>query len=513
MSEPEPRDRSALRRPLRVAGLVAALALAFAVGYAVRWGCAPARETGPGPSAATEEAETSAVWTCSMHPQIRQPAPGRCPICDMDLVPVAETDAGTGGGERRLTVTPEARTLMEIQTAPVERRFPTAEIRLVGKVAYDETRLQDITAWVPGRLDRLFVDYTGVPVNKGDHMVLLYSPELLSAQEELLQARKAVEDLRASDVSVMRETAEATVQAAREKLRLWGLKPEQIEAIERGGTPSDHMTIYAPVGGTVVARHAEEGQYVQTGTRIYTIADLSHVWVKLDAYESDLAWLRYGQDVTFTSEAYPGEAFTGRIAFIDPVLDETTRTVKVRVNAANPEGKLKPEMFVRAVVRAQVAAGGRVMDPDMAGKWICPMHPGVVKAGAGRCDICGMDLVTTESLGYVPVDRAETEMPLVIPASAALVTGTRAVVYREVPDADSPTYEGLEVDLGPRAGDVYIVRGGLSEGDRVVTNGNFKIDSELQIRARPSMMAPEEDGGTGGGAGAGHQHGATHRHE
>jgi len=353
-------------------------------------------------------------------------------------------------------------------------------------------------------LDRLFVNYTGVPVQKGDHLVNLYSPELLSAQEELLQSLRAVKDLEASDVSIVRETAQATVEAVREKLRLWGLTAEQIAAIESRGAASDHVTIYAPIGGIVVQKDALEGLYVDTGTRIYTIADLSEVWVKLDAYESDLEWIRYGQTVEFASVAYPGQTFTGTIAFIDPVLDEKTRTVKVRVNAANPDGKLKPGMFVRALVRSEVATGGRVMAPDLAGKWICPMHPDVVKDAPGACDICGMPLVTTESLGYVAAEPTDADKPLVIPASAPLVTGTRAVVYVEVPGAEKPTFEGREVVLGSRAGDWYIVRSGLAEGERVVVRGNFKIDSALQIQAKPSMMNPE-----GGAPPPVHEHGAA----
>jgi len=216
------------------------------------------------------------------------------------------------------------------------------------------------------------------------------------------------------------------------------------------------------------------------------------VWVYLDAYESDMMWIRYGQEVEFETEAYPGEVFAGTISFIDPVLNAKTRTVKLRVDVENPDGKLKPEMFVRAVVRAKVAQGGRVMDEAMAGKWICPMHPDVVKDGAGSCDICGMDLVTTESLGYVKVD-APKEAPLIIPASAPLITGKRAVVYVQLRDKEKPTYEGREVVLGPRAGDYYIVKSGLDEGEIVVTKGNFKIDSALQIRAKPSMMNPKPE--------------------
>jgi len=508
------------RTVLRWIGVVTAIALAFAVGYLVRWGCAPAQHPAEAPSApakgvsaAEEHAHAEpTVWTCSMHPQIRRSKPGLCPICGMKLIPV-ETGAAEVGAAPRLTVSEEAARLMDVETAPVERRFVTAEVRMVGKVDYDETRLAYITAWVPGRLDRLFVDYTGVPVKKGDHMVYLYSPELLSAQEELIQALAAVKSLERSGVDILRETTAATVDAAREKLRLLGLTPEQVAEVERTGKAADHVTIYAPAGGIVVEKNVLEGMYVDTGTRIYTIADLSEVWVKLDAYESDLAWVRYGQKVEFTSVAYPGQPFAGTIAFIDPVLDEKTRTVKVRVNAANPDGKLKPGMFVTALVRSDVATGGRVMAPDLAGKWICPMHPDVVKDAPGSCDKCGMPLVTTESLGYVAAEPTDADRPLVIPATAPLITGTRAVVYVAVPGAEKPTFEGRQIVLGSRAGDWYLVREGLAEGERVVTRGNFKIDSALQIQAKPSMMNPE-----GGGPAPGHDHGPAapdggHAHE
>jgi Cu(I)/Ag(I) efflux system membrane fusion protein len=158
-------------------------------------------------------------------------------------------------------------------------------------------------------------------------------------------------------------------------------------------------------------------------------------------------------------------------------------------------------MFVKALVKTNVAASGKVMDPRLAGKWICPMHPSVIKDEPGKCDICEMPLVRTESLGYVSAEPQESEKPLVIPVTAALVTGTRAIVYVEVPNTDKPTYEGREIVLGPRAGNYYIVRNGLEEGQRVVTRGNFKIDSALQIQAKPSMMTPE-----GGGGSSGHMH-------
>jgi Cu(I)/Ag(I) efflux system membrane fusion protein len=482
-------------------GVVLLVVIAFVAGALMRGGREPEQNARTPESSIGVEATKQEIqlWTCAMHPQIKLPEPGQCPICGMDLIPVESGEDETEG-LRELSVSEHSAKLMEIETAPVERKFVTAEIRMVGKVDYNETRVSDISAWVPGRLDRLFVDYTGVPVRKGDHMVYLYSPELLSAQEELLQAIQSVKNLRGSDVSMIREMSKATVDAAREKLRLWGLTSKQIAQIEKRGKASDHMTIYSPSSGIVIHKHAQEGMYVKTGTKIYTIADLSQVWVRLDAYESDLIWLRYGHNVEFTAESYPGEVFKGTISFIDPILNQATRTVKVRVNVGNPEMKLKPGMFVRAVVSAKVASSGKVMEAALAGKWICPMHPEEVKGSAGNCSICEMPLVRTESLGYVGVDPEKADKPLVIPASAPLITGKRAVVYVVVLDREKPTYEGREIVLGPRAGDYYLVRRGLNEGERVVTKGSFKIDAELQIRAKPSMMSPE------GGAAGGHAH-------
>lgn len=332
-------------------------------------------------------------------------------------------------------------------------------------------------------------------------MVELYSPELLSAQEELIQAARGLEDLSKSNLQSLRNSARGTVESARDKLRRWGLTAEQIAAVERSGNASENVTIYSPASGVVIHRNAQEGMYVDIGTRIFTIADLDAVWVQLDAYESDLQWLRYGQPVSFTTEAFPGETFQGLVSFIDPVLDPQTRTVKVRVNVDNTDGRLKPEMFVRATVLAQFARGGKMIEKSLIGKWVSPMHPEIIKDKPGQCDICGMDLVPAESLGYS--NTADSSAPLVIPATAPLLTGTRAVVYVEVQSSNRPTYVGKEVVLGPRAGSDYVVESGLSEGDLVVVSGNFKIDSALQIQAKPSMMNPD-----GGGSGGGHDHGA-----
>lgn len=419
------------------------------------------------------------IWTCSMHPQIRRSEPGSCPICGMDLIPVSQ--GGDEGGPWQLSLSKYARKLADIQTAMVERKPIAHEIRMVGKVAYDEKRVGEITAWVPGRIDRLFVDYTGIEVRKGDHMVELYSPDLITAQQELRQALRSVK----SGPQSIRKASRSRLKAARKKLALLGLSSEQIETIENQETPPDHLTIESPMAGVVIRKHVKEGSYIKTGTPIYTVADLRRVWIVLDAYESDIAWLRYGQEVEFAVEAYPGEAFIGRIVFIDQILNPKTRTVKVRIDMPNPDGKLKPNMFVRAVVQAMISTSGKVIDPSLAGKWISRMHPEIVKDEPGSCDVCGMPLVKAEELGFVPADMSE--LPLIIPVSAALVTGERAVVYVAT-DEEGGIYEGREIVLGPEAGEYYVVQSGLREGELVVVNGAFKIDSELQIRAKYSMM-------------------------
>lgn len=471
---------------------VAVVVLAFVVGLLMRGGDeAPPRKAA---TSGTAPAGKTQMYTCSMHPQIRLPDPdARCPICGMELIPVRD-DAG-GGGPRQLSMSEGARELAEIRTTPVERRIVVKEVRLVGKVGYDETGMRTITAWVPGRLDRLYIDYTGVAVRKAAPMVYMYSPELLVAQDALLKAERAYDEMKHSEASARNlEMQAGTVTALAERLRLWGLTDEQVDEIRKRGTASDHMTILSPISGIVIRKEAVEGDYVKTGQKIYSIADLSRVWVYLDAYESDLAWVRYAQEVEFEAEAYPGEAFRGRISFIDPFLDEKTRTVKVRVTVDNADGRLKPGMFVRARIHAKLAEGGGIVEPALAGKWISPVHPEIVMDEPGNCPICGTPLVSAESLGYVGPDA---RAPLVVPATAPLRTGKRAVVYVKVPDAARPTFDGREIVLGPRTQEYYIVESGLEEGEQVVTHGAFKIDSALQILAKPSMMSPPEDGSEG----------------
>ncbi len=453
--------------------LILALITGVALGALVFRGGSHDHATESGGAATSAKAE---VWTCSMHPQVQAPKSGLCPICAMALIPLSEL--GGGGEGREYSMSPAAKVLAGISTTEVVRRFPEAQVRLYGTVAYDETRQQMIAARFPGRIDQLYVDYQGIRVREGDHLGEIYSPELLTAQSELLSAKRF-------------NNADA-LGIARDKLRLWGFSASRIAEIEASGKTSDQLMIDAPATGIVTQKNVKEGEYVMTGMPLFTINTLDQLWVLFDAYESDKPWLRFGQKISFTAEAIPGEIFEGLISFIAPELDPKTRTVKVRVNFENPDEVLKPGMFVRGIVSAQVAGSGRVIDPSLAGKWISPMHPEVVKDGPGQCDVCGMDLVPAAELGY-SVAGAEGDAPLVIPVSAVLNTGKRSVVYVEKPNAEEPTYEGREILLGARAGEVYLVEAGLKIGERVVSEGAFAIDSALQIQARPSMMLPGEE--------------------
>lgn len=472
--------KSLRRTPRKILGFLIPLTLFFA-GW---WLGLPPADKSEHNHGAEEVGET---WTCSMHPQIRQPGPGLCPICNMDLIPLTESGEG---GLRELSISDEASALLDIRVAPVVRAPAEAEVHLFGRIAYDERKVTTITSRVGGRLDRLFVDFTGTMVKDGDHLAEIYSPDLLVAQRELIESRRGLNSAVAGGSDVVRETRRRLLDAAREKLRLLQFTEKQIGLIEESKTPVDHLTLYAPQAGIVTEKMVNEGQYVKTGDPLFKMADLSTVWLMLEAYESDLQWLRYAQNVRFQVEALPGRTFEGRIAFINPDLDPLRRVTSVRVNVENPSLKLKPGMFAKAKVISPTSADGRVLDPSLAGKWVSPMHPEIVKDGPGQCDICGMDLVPAEQLGFIP-DASAAKEPLLVPTSAVLRTGDRAVVYVRLVGGEGPSFEGREIVLGPLVGARYIVEAGLNEGDLVVTQGAFKLDSELQIRAKPSMMNPD----------------------
>jgi len=390
--------------------------------------------------------DTETIWTCSMHPQIQLPESGQCPICFMDLIEVKKEKSAGRNSLRQISFDHRARKLAAVEVQVVKRGAAVREVRMVGRVDYDETRLGTITSWVNGRIDKLFVDYTGSHVRRGQAMVKIYSPELLTAQAELIQASVAFKRTEQSDNEIIRKTAKRTLEASREKLRLLGLGHKQLQAIEKQGKPTDHITLTAPLSGIVIRKDVNEGMYVKTGSPIYTLADLDQLWVVLEAYESDIQAISLGQQVRFSVESYPGTAFQGKVAYIDPLVNNATRTVRVRLNVDNRDANLKPGMFVRATA-------------------------------------------------FISSVAESEDAPLLIPVSAALITGKRALVYVQTPGKPGE-YTGRELVLGARQGEFYQVKSGLYEEELVVTRGNFKIDSAIQLQARPSMMNPyfEEEG-------------------
>jgi len=468
-----------LKSPRSLLSLILPLAL-FLGGW---WFGLPSDNSVDGSSSALSDE----VWTCSMHPQIRQPNPGLCPICNMDLI-LLQDDGG--GGLREVAVSAEAAALLDLRVTPARHAPAEANLKLFGKIAFDERRITTVTARMGGRLDRLFVDFTGALVRKGDHLAEIYSPELFVAQKELISSKNAFDRLDDSSSSAVRNTRSRILESARERLRLLQLSEEQIRSIEKKAEPSPTLQIDSPQDGIVVEKVVNEGDYVKTGDAILRVADLSAVWLQVEAYESDLPWIRYGQDVEFSVDSIPGETFHGRVAFIDPELDPMRRIASVRVNVDNSKRLLKPGLFAKVRIASRMTAYVRVIDPQLADKWISPMHPEIVKDGPGQCDICGMDLVPAKSLGFVNEDDPHSD-PLLIPRSAVLQTGDRALVYVRLPEKSEPVFEGRQIVLGPVVGREFIVREGLSEGELVVSRGAFKLDSELQIKGRPSMMNAE----------------------
>ena len=298
------------------------------------------------------------------------------------------------------------------------------------------------------------------------------------AQKELLEAA--------------RSGSSGLMSSSREKLRLWGLSASQIKQIEKTGRVSDALTLRASIGGTVLKKHVNEGEYVKTGSKIYDVANLDRLWFVADVYESDISKLFYGQKAQFVTEAYPGEWFDAVITFIDPVVDPRSRTVRVRGIVDNSHRKLKPDMLAKATIDVNYSTTGPVQDSTIKDLYVSPMHPEEFSAKPGKCPICQMPLKKASELGLAR--PASSKKPLLIPASAPLITGKRAIVYVKVPDRPG-VYESRVVHLGAKVGDFYVVKHGLHEGEHVVTKGNFKIDSAMQIQAKPSMMQPK--GGSG----------------
>ena len=386
-------------------------------------------------------------------------------------------------GEGTLHIAEAAQDRAGLETALVERRELKHLLRAFGKIGYNETGRATITSRVEGYVENLFVNFTGVEVKKGDHLVEIYSPDLAVAQRELLLGRNDPTD-------------KTLLVAARKKLERGGLLPEQIDEFLRNGKVTERVTLMAPMGGTVTEKMVVQNSMVKPGEMLYKLANLDSVWLYLDIYEYELGMLRYGQEVTASTESYPGENFTGRVWFINPTLSEETRTVKVIVSLQNGERKLKPGMFVSAQVKVPLLADGTAAPSGVEGRWSCPMHPQVLRDAAGPCPVCQMALVQIPGEAVA----AKREQVLAIPVTAVLDSGTRKLVHVAMGD---DVYRPVEVKLGPRSGDSYPVRDGLKEGDRVVVRGNFLLDSQFQIAGLPSLFYPKGQAPSAGHSGHG----------
>jgi Cu(I)/Ag(I) efflux system membrane fusion protein len=417
-------------------------------------------------AAATAAAPAEArkpLYQCPMHPSITADHPSDCPICGMKLVevkggaaerkvafyrspmdpkqtspvprqdekgmdylPVYEDEAkGSSGVEGLATVQidPARQQLIGLRTAPVTGGPVGGSWRTVGRVAVDETRVHHVNVKVEGYVEHVHVDFVGKPVRRGEPLFSLYSPELLSVQSEYLLALKTRKALGGGSLA---GSGDELVQAARERLKLWDVPESVIEELERTGKPQKTLTMVSPISGVVTKKDVVHGHKLTAGDMPYEITDLSEVWVLADVYESDLARTRVGMPATLSLQAFPGETFTGRVLFIDPVLDPKTRTAKVRIAFANPRGELRPEMFGEVTLRARAREGLR------------------------------------------------------IPSDAVIDSGTRKVVFLSLGDGK---FQPREVEVGASDGDHVEVVSGLEAGQQVVVRANFLVDSESRLKA------------------------------
>jgi RND family efflux transporter MFP subunit len=434
----------------------------------------------------SSEGAASETYTCPMHPQIRQPGPGRCPICGMALVPA--TSAGADLDQLAVNIEPAQRRLANIETAEVTKQPVTSTLRTIGAIEIDESRQATIASYISGRVERLFADYTGVVVEKGDHLAVVYSPQIYSAQVEYIEARRTLNRARGNALASIRDVQNQIVEDSRQRLVELGMTEDQIAELEASDQAKSRLTIYAPMGGTVIEKLAEDGKYIDAGEPIYRIANLSTVWLMLELYPEDASRIRFGQRVEAELTSLPGKKLTGRVAFIDPRVDRSNRTVGVRVEFTNESGELRPGDYAHATIEIPIGPQGQVYDSELAGKWISPMHPQIIRDGPGDCPICGMKLVPTSRYGYseVPVER---EASITVPRSALLMAGEHSVVYVET---EPGRFELRNVELGPILTDQAVILDGLEPGEQVATSGNFLIDSQMQLAGKPSLIDPTQ---------------------
>ena len=387
---------------------------------------------------AARSGEVAEQWTCPMHPSVIRSAPGQCPICGMDLVPLEAEGPAEGGieGHGVVEISSEKQQLIGVVTTPVERRSLERVVRTVGRVTVDETRLADVNAKVEGWIEKLYVEETGKLVQRGERLLAIYSPELVSTQEEYLLALRSRERTAESPFEEVRRSGESLLEAARERLRLWDISEAEIERLEETGKAKKALTLHAPATGYVLEKHAVEGMRVTPGMMLYRLADLSRVWVEADVYEYEAPLVEVGQEARLTIPSRPGPGWPGRVAYVYPTVEVRTRTLKARLECENRGMLLKPDMYVDVEILA-------------------------------------------------PAEDA-----LAIPQEAVLDSGTRKIVF--VAEAEG-RFVPREVTVGARAQGYYEVVGGVAEGERVVSSPNFLIDSESRFQA--AIEASREGGG------------------
>lgn len=407
---------------------LALVLITLVIGGLIGWSIKPSNSDSHEGHEHETESGAASLWTCSMHPQIKLGEPGDCPICGMDLIPASQASS-KNSNPMVFEMTPEAVAMAQIHTTKIGGTNGSGELFLTGKIQADERENAAITAKFPGRIEKLYVTFTGEQVKAGQRLATIYSPELLTAQRELLEAAKS------------KATFPQLYSAAKDKLKLWKLTESQIAQIEQSGTVREQFDILADQSGVVTQRNIAVGDYVSTGSVLFNVVNLNKLWVLLDAYESDLPLLSTGNEISFSVAGMPEENFKARISFIDPLLNANTRAASVRAEITNSGGKLKPEMFVTAKIQT-------AKKPSSAG--------------------------------------------VTVPRTAVLWSGKRSVVYVKVPNTENPGFEMREVTLGNRMGDNYLIESGLQAGEEIVTNGVFAIDAAAQLSGQYSMMKRPE---------------------
>ena len=436
---------------------------------------------------ATAGAAEDVMYVCPMACVPPSPEPGKCPVCGMNLK--AQKQSGDAKDKYGLKMEPAAIRIANIRTAVAESVPLQRNIRAFGEISYDESSLATIAAYVDGRIETLFADYTGIEVQAGEDLAIIYSPELYSGQVGLLEAKKLIRESQEASARI-RESNQRLYESSRQRLIELGLSEEQVAEVERSNRSDSRIRIPSPISGTVIEKRAVEGQYVKAGQPIYKVADLSTVWLILELFPQDAAHLRFGQRVLTRIQSRPGREFIGRINFIDPVVDSKSQTVRVRVVVPNADGLIKIGDYASATIRTTVNAQGSplapIYDPELAGKWISPRHPEILSDEPGRCPKCGIDLVPTSSYGFT-----DQPVPLrydpVVPRSAVLMAGDDSVVYVET---EPGRFEFRSVKVGELLDDRASILEGVEAGEQVVATAAILVDSQFNMSGKPSLVDP-----------------------